>query len=56
MKTLKEALRERGYTLAPSKRAGRQNVSRCGRPVLREKTAGEVWNWLNNRKKENKGG
>jgi hypothetical protein len=56
MKTLKEALRERGYSTTPGKRMGRRDVIKDGRPVLRDKTAGEVWNWLNNRKKENKGG
>ena len=50
--TLNEALRRLNYTTRPGLMRGRKDILSGESVVLRNKTAGDVWRWLKNRKKE----
>ncbi len=50
--TLNEALHRLGFTTKPGGIKGTKDILRGGVVVLRNKRAGEVWNWLRNQKKK----
>ncbi len=50
--TLNKALHRLGFTARPGDMKGTKDILRGEVVVLRNKRAGEVWNWLRNQKKK----